>query len=105
LNLRHRIAHGAHPRPVVHNHYTSQLPDFFRRLGRRTDAAVRHRLVRALNSCIAHRPAGRALTLTRRASEGSGALPSLARRVSIHRVRNPSVRRSNQHGIPAPWPP
>jgi RiboL-PSP-HEPN len=45
LNLRHRIAHGAHPRPVVHNHYTSQLPDFFRRLGPRTDAAVRHRLV------------------------------------------------------------
>lgn len=45
LNLRHRIAHGAHPRPVVHNHYTSQLPDFFRRLGRKTDAAVRSRLV------------------------------------------------------------
>jgi hypothetical protein len=45
LNLRHQIAHGAHPRPVVHNHYTSQLPDFFRRLGRRTDAAVRNRLV------------------------------------------------------------
>jgi hypothetical protein len=45
LNLRHRIAHGAHPRPVVHNHYTSQLPDFFRRLGRKTDAAVRNRLV------------------------------------------------------------
>ncbi len=42
LNLRHRIAHGAHPRPVVHNHYTSQLPDFFRRLGRRTDATVRN---------------------------------------------------------------
>ncbi len=45
LSLRHRIAHGAHPRPVVHNHYTSQLPDFFRRLGRKTDATVRHRLV------------------------------------------------------------
>ncbi|WP_420841819.1 HEPN domain-containing protein [Fimbriiglobus ruber] len=45
LNLRHRIAHGVHPRPFVHNHYTSQLPDFFRRLGRRTDAAVRNRLV------------------------------------------------------------
>lgn len=45
LNLRHQIAHGVHPRPIVHNHYTSQLPDFFRRLGRRTDTAVRNRLV------------------------------------------------------------
>lgn len=45
LNLRHRIAHGVHPPPVVHNYYASQLPDFFRRLGRRTDAAVRNRLV------------------------------------------------------------
>ncbi len=45
LNLRHQIAHGTHPRPVVHNHYTSQLPDFFRRLGRRTDSAVRNHLV------------------------------------------------------------
>jgi len=45
LTLRHQIAHGVHPRPVVHNHYTSQLPDFFRRLGRKTDVAVRNRLV------------------------------------------------------------
>ena len=45
LNYRHQIAHGSHPRPVVLNHYATQLPDFFRRLGRRTDAAVRHRLV------------------------------------------------------------
>jgi hypothetical protein len=35
LNLRHQIAHGVHPRPVVHNHYSSQLPDFFRRLAAR----------------------------------------------------------------------
>jgi hypothetical protein len=45
LNLRHQIAHGVHPRPAVHHHYSRQLPDFFRRLGRRTDAAVRRRLV------------------------------------------------------------
>ena len=47
LALRHQIAHGAHPRPTVHNHYTSDLPNFFRLLGRRTDAAVRNRLIHA----------------------------------------------------------
>lgn len=46
LGLRHRIAHGAHPRPAVLQSYTTNLPEFFRRLGRRTDAAVRGRLVR-----------------------------------------------------------
>jgi hypothetical protein len=45
LNDAYTQLHGVHPRPVVHNHYTSQLPDFFRRLGRGTDAAVRKRLV------------------------------------------------------------
>jgi hypothetical protein len=37
----------------------------------------------------------RALILTRRASEGSEALPSLALRVSVMRVRNPIVNRSS----------
>lgn len=48
MDLRHRIAHGIHPRPVVHNFYSSQLPDFFRRLARCTDAAVRNYLVTTL---------------------------------------------------------
>jgi hypothetical protein len=33
--------------------------------------------------------------VVRRASEGSGSIPSLARRVSIQRVRNPNVKRSS----------
>ena len=41
MNLRHQIAHGVNPRPVVATLYASQLPDFFRRLGRCTDRAVR----------------------------------------------------------------
>jgi hypothetical protein len=45
LGLRHQIAHGVHPPPAVNNVYASQLPEFFRRLGRRTDTAVRNRLV------------------------------------------------------------
>ena len=45
LRVRHQVAHGVNPRPTVHNYYSSQLPDFFLRLGRCTDAAVRNHLV------------------------------------------------------------
>jgi hypothetical protein len=41
MKLRHEIAHGVNPRPPVPTFYSSQLPDFFRRLGRCTDRAVR----------------------------------------------------------------
>lgn len=49
MDLRHRIAHGVNPRPVVHHVYASQLPDFFRRLARCTDLAVRNHLVSVLS--------------------------------------------------------
>ncbi len=48
MDLRHKIAHGVHPRPVVLNAYSRQLPDFFRRLSRSTDTAVRSYLVNVL---------------------------------------------------------
>ena len=48
MNLRHTIAHGANPRPAVAHHYSSALPDFFRRLGHATDQAVRSHLVNTL---------------------------------------------------------
>lgn len=48
LNLRHQIAHGINPRPVVANQYSSQLPDFFRLLAQTTDQAVREHLVNVL---------------------------------------------------------
>ena len=48
LDLRHRIAHGVHPRPIVQNQYSRQLPGFFRRLARCTDDAVRGYLVNVL---------------------------------------------------------
>lgn len=41
MTLRHQIAHGVNPRPVVATFASSQLPDFFRRLARCTDRAVR----------------------------------------------------------------
>jgi hypothetical protein len=44
MTFRHRIAHGVNPRRIIHNHYSSQLPDFFRRLAARTDTAVRNHL-------------------------------------------------------------
>ena len=47
LDLRHQIAHGVNPRPTVHNFYSSQLPQFIRKLSRCTDAAVRSHLVTA----------------------------------------------------------
>jgi hypothetical protein len=52
MRLRHQIAHGVNPRPVIHNQYSSQLPDFFRRLGRATDQAVRGHLVNVIG--LAH---------------------------------------------------
>ncbi|HEY8503266.1 MAG TPA: HEPN domain-containing protein [Gemmataceae bacterium] len=52
MRLRHQIAHGVNPRPVIHNQYSSQLPEFFRRLGRATDQAVRNHLVSVIG--IAH---------------------------------------------------
>lgn len=45
LNLRHEIAHGVNPRPIIHNPYSSWLPGFVRRLARCTDQAVRLHLV------------------------------------------------------------
>lgn len=48
LTFRHQIAHGAHPRPQVPTFYASQLPDFYRRLGRCTDRVVRDHLVQVL---------------------------------------------------------
>jgi hypothetical protein len=45
MDLRHQIAHGVNPRPFVSYFYASQLPRFFRRLGRTTDVAVRNELV------------------------------------------------------------
>jgi len=45
MTLRHQIAHGVNPRPIVATFYASQLPDFFRRLGRCTDRAVRDHLM------------------------------------------------------------
>ena len=47
-DLRHKIAHGTNPRPAVAHEYSSQLPDFFRRLGESTDQAVRDHLVNTL---------------------------------------------------------
>ncbi len=48
MDLRHQIAHGVKPRPVVATSYASQLPDFLLRLGRCTDRAVQDHLVEVL---------------------------------------------------------
>lgn len=48
MNYRHQVAHGVNPRPVIHNSYSSELPNFFRRLGNCTDDAVRAYLVTTL---------------------------------------------------------
>jgi len=48
MDLRHQIAHGVNPRPLVDNAYSSKLPVFFERLGACTDAAVRGHLVDVL---------------------------------------------------------
>lgn len=47
MRLRHEIAHGVNPRPSIHHDYSSRLRDFFRRLARCTDAAVRNHLIHA----------------------------------------------------------
>lgn len=52
MTLRHQIAHGVNPRPIVTTIYANQLPIFFRRLGDCTDRAVRDHLVNVLG--IAH---------------------------------------------------
>ena len=48
MTLRHQIAHGVNPRPVVATFYSSQLADFIRRLGRCTDRAVRDHFTNVL---------------------------------------------------------
>jgi hypothetical protein len=45
MTLRHQIAHGVNPRPVVPTTYSASLPMFFRRLARCTDRAVRDHFV------------------------------------------------------------
>lgn len=50
MTLRHQIAHGVSPRPVVDSFYAGQLPEFFRRMGRCTDRAVRDHLVDILGT-------------------------------------------------------
>jgi hypothetical protein len=44
LALRHEIAHGVNPRPVIYYAYSNWLPGFIRRLARCTDDAVRNHL-------------------------------------------------------------
>ena len=48
INFRHQVAHGVNPRPTIHNSYSQGLPDFFRRLGERTDFGIRDYLVTIL---------------------------------------------------------
>ncbi len=48
MKLRNQIAHGVNPRPTVLHQYSSQLPDFFRHLGRVTDRTVRDHLINVL---------------------------------------------------------
>ena len=48
IELRHRIAHGKNPRPLVASKYANSLTEFFRRLAQATDQTVRHHLVNVL---------------------------------------------------------
>lgn len=48
LKVRHQIAHGTHPRPIIRTRDAIGLIGFFRRLGIRTDSAIRAYLVNAL---------------------------------------------------------
>lgn len=48
LDLRHEIAHGVNPRPVIHNTYSNWLSGFIRRLARCTDEAIRNHLTNTL---------------------------------------------------------
>ena len=41
IRYRHEIAHGAMPRPIIHNQqYAGRLPGFFRHLGSKTDEGI-----------------------------------------------------------------
>lgn len=41
ITLRHQVAHGVTPRPIIHNQqYARRLPGLFERLGTRTDAGI-----------------------------------------------------------------
>ena len=48
LRLRHAIAHGVNPRPIIHSTYATWLPNFFRRLAAHTDGGIREFLVDTL---------------------------------------------------------
>ncbi len=48
MTHRHEIAHGVNPRPIIHNHFSSRLPTFVRRLAHCTDVAVRSHLMGVL---------------------------------------------------------
>ena len=45
MEYRHEVAHGVNPRPAIDYAYSSRLPEFFLRLARCTDGAVRAQLV------------------------------------------------------------
>jgi hypothetical protein len=49
IDFRHKVAHGVHPRPTIHNNYSKRLPGFFRQLGLCTDRGIRQYLVNSLN--------------------------------------------------------
>ncbi|NLY01519.1 MAG: hypothetical protein GXY83_35960 [Rhodopirellula sp.] len=49
VRLRHQVAHGVNPRPLVHNTEVRRMPGFFRRLGSCTDRVVRAHLVNTLH--------------------------------------------------------
>ena len=38
--LRHKIAHGVHPRPTIHHWYAKAAPELVRRIAECTDAAI-----------------------------------------------------------------
>jgi hypothetical protein len=48
LSLRHQIAHGVNPRPIIHSDYATGLPKFLQRLGNTTDGGIRKHLVETL---------------------------------------------------------
>jgi hypothetical protein len=49
ITFRHQIAHGVNPRPTIHNSYSQGLPEFFRRLGGKTDSGIRQYLETVLH--------------------------------------------------------
>jgi hypothetical protein len=48
MRLRHEVAHGTNPRPVIHNLYSKQLPHFVQKLALHTDRAVRSHITGVL---------------------------------------------------------